>query len=147
MADSPNEKPKELSLPNPVADQRHREDEIEEVPRNDDEKPAIGSSFVGENDEKRAELNRMRTNGTNTSVTTAATIHPHAEQKPWYKQPNPLRWGKIEPIPETRRPSPEHNASFFNSLFFSWMGPLMSVGERGSERVMCTLVQPLTTYV
>ncbi|KAK1775815.1 P-loop containing nucleoside triphosphate hydrolase protein [Copromyces sp. CBS 386.78] len=132
MADSPNEKPKELSLPNPVADQRHREDEIEEAPRNDDEleKPAIGSSFVEVNDEKRAGLNRMGTNATNTSVTTAATIHPHSEPKPWYKQPNPLRWGKIEPIPETRRPSPEHNASFFNSLFFSWMGPLMSTGYK-----------------
>ncbi|KAK3952146.1 P-loop containing nucleoside triphosphate hydrolase protein [Pseudoneurospora amorphoporcata] len=132
MADSPNEKPKELSLPNPVADQRHREDEIEEAPRNDDEleKPAIGSSFVEVNDEKRAGLNRMGTNATNTSVTTAATIHPHSEPKPWYKQPNPLRWGKIEPIPEARRPSPEHNASFFNSLFFSWMGPLMSTGYK-----------------
>lgn len=128
MAESPNEKPKELSLGNPVADERHRDDEIEEAPRNDDdlEKTAIG---VEESYEKRAELNRMRTNATNTSVTTAATIHPHAEQKPWYKQPNPLRWGKIEPIPETRRPSPEHNAGFFNHLFFSWMGPLMSVSE------------------
>ena len=87
---------------------------------------------------------RDRTNATNTSVTTAATIHPHAEQKPWYKQPNPLRWGKIEPIPETRKPSPEHTAGFFNHLFFSWMGPLMSVSEPASERVMNTLNQPLT---
>lgn len=136
MAESPNEKEKEISLPNPVADpvaeQRHREDEIEEAPRNDDdlEKLAIGSSSMEGDEEKRAELNRMRTNATNTSVTTAATIHPHVEPKPWYKQPNPLRWGKIEPIPETRRPSPEYNAGFFNSLFFSWMGPLMTTGYK-----------------
>ncbi|KAJ4418296.1 ATP-binding cassette transporter yor1 [Neurospora sp. IMI 360204] len=115
-----------------MADQRHREDEIEEATRNDKdlEKIAIGSSSVEENDEKRAELNRMRTNATNTSVTTAATIHPHVQPKPWYKQPNPLRWGKIEPIPETRRPSPEYNAGFFKSLFFSWMGPLMATGYK-----------------
>nr|CAC28731.2 related to ATP-binding cassette transporter protein YOR1 [Neurospora crassa] len=129
MAEFPDEKEKEISLPNPVADQRHRDDEIEEAHRSDEdvEKIAIGSSVVEENDEKRAELNRMRTNATNTSVTTAATIHPHVKPKPWYKQPNPLRWGKIAPIPETRRPSPEYNAGFFRSLFFSWMGPLMTL--------------------
>ncbi|KAK3500077.1 P-loop containing nucleoside triphosphate hydrolase protein [Neurospora hispaniola] len=132
MAEFPDGKEKEISLPNPVADQRHRDDEIEEAHRSDEdvEKIAIGSSVVEENDEKRAELNRMRTNATNTSVTTAATIHPHVKPKPWYKQPNPLRWGKIEPIPETRRPSPEYNAGFFRSLFFSWMGPLMTTGYK-----------------
>ncbi|EGO60393.1 hypothetical protein NEUTE1DRAFT_75410 [Neurospora tetrasperma FGSC 2508] len=132
MAEFPDEKEKEISLPNPVADQRHRDDEIEEAHRSDEdvEKIAIGSSVVEENDEKRAELNRMRTNATNTSVTTAATIHPHVKPKPWYKQPNPLRWGKIAPIPETRRPSPEYNAGFFRSLFFSWMGPLMTTGYK-----------------
>ncbi|KAK3493940.1 P-loop containing nucleoside triphosphate hydrolase protein [Neurospora crassa] len=132
MAEFPDEKEKDISLANPVADQRHRDDEIEEAHRSDEdvEKIAVGSSVVEEKDEKRAELNRMRTNATNTSVTTAATIHPHVKPKPWYKQPNPLRWGKIAPIPETRRPSPEYNAGFFRSLFFSWMGPLMTTGYK-----------------
>nr|AKC92817.1 ATP-binding cassette transporter YOR1 [Chaetomium globosum] len=77
----------------------------------------------------RGDLNRLRTTATATSVaTTSATKLP--EQKPWYKQPNPLRWGKIPPVPKERVECPEHKAGFFSSLVFQWIAPLMNRGYK-----------------
>jgi hypothetical protein len=79
--------------------------------------------------DRRGDLNRLRSTATATSVaSTSATKLP--EQKPWYKQPNPLRWGKIPPVPKEKVESPEHKAGFFSSLIFLWIAPLMNRGYK-----------------
>ncbi|KAK4657219.1 ATP-binding cassette transporter yor1 [Podospora pseudocomata] len=88
-----------------------------------------GSDDDHENNKERNELNRTKSYA--TSVNSAALTNPPLPvQKPWYKQPNPLRWGKIPPIPEERVVSPEHKAGFFSKLVFHWMGPLMTTGYK-----------------
>ncbi|KIN03816.1 hypothetical protein OIDMADRAFT_193722 [Oidiodendron maius Zn] len=47
------------------------------------------------------------------------------KQKPWYKNPNPLRWGKIPPVPEVRTMSREYNAPFLSLVYFQWIAPIM----------------------
>lgn len=86
----------------------------------------------GDNGSRQAELDRLRTVGTATSLasTTAVTTNQLPEQKPWYKQPNPLRWGKIPPVPKEKEVCPEHTAGFFNSLVFQWIAPLMNRGYK-----------------
>jgi hypothetical protein len=104
-----------------------------------DEKEVVADSSkyekaVGDHDstldakEERTRLDRTKSSVTDASVTTAATSrHPERGSKPWYKTPNPLRWGKIPPIPKERDVCPEYRASFFSLLFFQWMAPLMTV--------------------
>ncbi|KAI0012833.1 ATP-binding cassette transporter protein YOR1-like protein [Xylariaceae sp. FL0662B] len=82
-------------------------------------------------DEKRAEreeLNRTQSYATDTSAalhtTTRADI-PIAK-KPWYKTPNPLRWGPIPSVPQERQVSREYSAGFFSKMTFQWMAPLMN---------------------
>ncbi|KAK0636181.1 P-loop containing nucleoside triphosphate hydrolase protein [Bombardia bombarda] len=65
-------------------------------------------------------------------VSTTTGHQPIKESKPWYKQPNPLRWGKIPPVPKENAVCPEYKASFFSILFFGWMGPLMQTGYKRS---------------
>jgi hypothetical protein len=84
----------------------------------------------GEDGDERDELNRMKSYATATSVTSATATNRLPVQKPWYKQPNPLRWGKIPAVPKERTVSPEHKAGFFSSLVFQWIAPLMSTGYR-----------------
>jgi len=81
--------------------------------------------------EKRVELNRLRSYATGTSAVSATTVNTaqNLESKPWYKQPNPMRWGKIPPVPTERDVCPEYKASFLSQLFFGWMQPLMQVGS------------------
>ncbi|KAM7195265.1 P-loop containing nucleoside triphosphate hydrolase protein [Rhypophila sp. PSN 637] len=81
--------------------------------------------------EKRAELLRMQSSATATSVaSTTPTAQPNYTPKPWYKQPNPMRWGKIPPVPKEREVCPEYKANFFSQLFFGWMGSLMTTGYK-----------------
>lgn len=80
--------------------------------------------------DKRPNLDRMRTTATATSVATTAATARLPEQKPWYKEPNPLRWGKILPVPSEREVCPEHKAGFFSLLTFQWIAPLMSRGYK-----------------
>ncbi|KAM7188324.1 P-loop containing nucleoside triphosphate hydrolase protein [Naviculisporaceae sp. PSN 640] len=81
--------------------------------------------------EKRAELQRMKSSATATSfASTTPTAQPNYTPKPWYKQPNPLRWGKIPSVPKERKVCPEHKASFFSLVFFGWMGSLMTTGYK-----------------
>ncbi|KAH8887388.1 hypothetical protein GQ53DRAFT_292786 [Thozetella sp. PMI_491] len=89
----------------------------------------VGSSDPDDR-EKAAELSRARSAATEASVVTSATSRQLHEQKPWYKTPNPLRWGKMPPVPEQRSPCPEATAGFFSALFFSWMGTLMHTGYK-----------------
>ncbi|ROW05942.1 hypothetical protein VPNG_08472 [Cytospora leucostoma] len=69
------------------------------------------------------------------NVTTQATSHHPADEnargrKPWHRKLNPLRWGRVPPVPEVREVSHEHGANFFSRLFFSWQAPLMTTGYK-----------------
>lgn len=56
-------------------------------------------------------------------------------KKKWYKRLNPLKWGEIPPVPETRLASAEYSAGLFSRLTFQWMASLMVVGyKRPLER-------------
>jgi len=79
----------------------------------------------------RPELSRQKSSAATSVVTTTPSTNP-PPQKPWYKQPNPLRWGKISPPPQERGPSPENKAGFLSVLIFNWMSPLMRVRETNS---------------
>lgn len=73
-------------------------------------------------------LNATKSNATDASqLTLAPSTVPPPPSKPWYKQRNPLRWGRIPPVPEERIVSREHDAGFFSKLTFQWMTPLMTV--------------------
>lgn len=83
--------------------------------------------------ETRQEVHRTKSYATDVSATTQATSHHPDEnqaKKPWYRKINPLRWGKVPPVPEERDVSHEHKASFFSQLFFAWQGPLMVTGYK-----------------
>ncbi|KAI0123118.1 ABC transporter [Xylariales sp. AK1849] len=81
---------------------------------------------------EREEIRRTQSHATDASVMTRTTTRSSAafKSKPWYKQPNPLRWGGIPPVPQERKPSPEYTAGFFSSLTFQWMAPLMNAGYK-----------------
>lgn len=86
----------------------------------------------GEKRAEREELNRSQSYATDTSVLTRTTTRqsaPAPPRKPWYKTPNPLRWGSIPPVPGERQVSKEYQAGFFSLLTFHWMGPLMHVSN------------------
>lgn len=91
------------------------------------------------NKEKAGRLGRVKSSATDASATTVATSrHPERESKPWYKQPNPLRWGKIPPIPQERTVCREHKAGFFSLVYFQWVAPLMTVRSASiSPRICC----------
>lgn len=64
----------------------------------------------------------------NSSASTESTAEDTQPQtRPWYKTPNPLRWGRIAPVPDERIISPEHKAGLFSRLTFGWVTPLMVV--------------------
>ncbi|KAM3075602.1 ATP-binding cassette transporter yor1 [Clarireedia jacksonii] len=92
--------------------------------------PSSQSSNGDINREKRPEIKQTKSYATTASALSITDSNPNHQtvHKPWYKQPNPLRWGEIPPVPETRAPSREHTASFFSLLYFQWMAPIMSVG-------------------
>lgn len=84
--------------------------------------------------ETRQEFHRTRSYATDASATTQATSHHAGDEnkakKTWYRKLNPLRWGKVPPVPEVREVSHEHKASFISQLFFLWQGPLMTTGYK-----------------
>lgn len=82
--------------------------------------------------QERQEMKRTQSQATDFSGLTRTTSRASVPQqsKTWYKQPNPLRWGSIPPIPKEREVSREYNAGFFSRLTFQWMAPLMNVGYK-----------------
>lgn len=78
-------------------------------------------------EEKRPQLQQTKSYATANSVTTRAESNVVQPKKPWYKNLNPLRWGGIPPVPETRKVSREYNAPFLSLVYFQWMAPMMSV--------------------
>ncbi|KAI2779477.1 ATP-binding cassette transporter protein YOR1-like protein [Daldinia loculata] len=101
-----------------------------------------------ESDEKRAgreELKHTQSYATDTSAITRTTSRASVPvtKKPWYKTPNPLRWGSIPPVPKERQVSREYKASFWSKLTFQWMAPMMDVGyKRPLEQDDLWLVNP-----
>ncbi|KAI0503298.1 ABC transporter family protein [Xylaria bambusicola] len=97
----------------------------------------------------REELKRTQSYVTDASTVTRTTTRasvPATPKKPWYKTPNPLRWGSIPPVPKERQESAEAGASFFSRLTFQWMAPLMNVGyKRPLEQMDLWKVNPSRT--
>lgn len=88
-----------------------------------------GSENGNNEKEDRPGLEHTKSYATTTSVITRTESQPDepTKRKPWYKKYNPLRWGKIPPVPESRKVSREYNAPFLSLVYFQWMAPLMSV--------------------
>ncbi|GAB0135414.1 hypothetical protein EsDP_00003754 [Epichloe bromicola] len=78
---------------------------------------------------RKNSLGATKSHATDASVATGApsTVQP-PPSKPWYKQMNPLRWGRVPPVPRERMTSREHGAGVFSKLTFHWMTPLMTTG-------------------
>jgi ATP-binding cassette subfamily C (CFTR/MRP) protein 1 len=87
-----------------------------------------GSDAGPNENEKRPAVERTKSYATNTSAVTRTDSHVDApvEKQPWYRRINPLRWGGIPPLPETRKVSREYNAPFLSLVYFQWVAPLMS---------------------
>ncbi|KPI46100.1 Oligomycin resistance ATP-dependent permease YOR1 [Cyphellophora attinorum] len=72
-----------------------------------------------------------------TTATGTSFVESKAEQpkRPWHRRLNPLRRGKVPPIPKERQVSREYNAGFFSLLTFQWIHPLMTVGYKRTLEV------------
>lgn len=105
-----------------IEEEKRRGKENEDADDDDDDDDGIETAVSANR------LKATKSVATDASVATGApsTVQP-LPSKPWYKQPNPLRWGKIPPVPEERIISREYKASFFSKLTFQWMTPLMTV--------------------
>lgn len=82
--------------------------------------------------EKRPDIKRIQSYATSNSAVTRTDSnvdHP-VVTKAWYKKINPLKWGSVPPVPETRTPSKEYTASLFSLIYFQWMAPIMDAGYR-----------------
>jgi len=83
--------------------------------------------------EKRPQIAHTKSYATTNSGMTRSDSNvttPPVVNKPWYKQPNPLRWGGIPPVPEVREVSREYTASFFSLVYFQWIAPIMAAGYK-----------------
>lgn len=82
---------------------------------------------------EREEIKRTQSYATDASGITRTTTRQsvNANRKPWYKTPNPLRWGPIPPVPTERQVTREYKAGIFSKVTFQWMAPLMNVRASG----------------
>ena len=80
-------------------------------------------------DDKKPAFDRTKSYATVTSAVTRTDSHVDdpAQKQPWHRKFNPLRWGGIPPVPETRKVCREYNAPFLSLVYFQWVAPLMSV--------------------
>lgn len=100
-------------------------DKIERV--HDSDGDADDDDGDAANDRQRPALNTIKSYATGTSAATRTSTLGVTEQRPWYRNLNPLKWGDAPPLPEERMVSREYNAGFFSKLTFEWMSPLMTV--------------------
>lgn len=108
---------------------------VEVINQGNSSESSHSRSDLGE-DEKGPQpaLVQTQTNATGTSAVTRTDSHVDiAVKKPWHKKLNPLKWGKIPPVPTEREVSREYHASFLSAVYFQWMAPLMSVS-------LCTII-------
>ena len=76
------------------------------------------------------DLQKTQSHATHDGLATRAStedLPPGA--KKWYKTPNPLRWGQVPPVPDTREVSREYKAGMLSKITFQWMAPLIRVGR------------------
>jgi hypothetical protein len=87
-----------------------------------------GSDAGPNENDKRPAIDRTKSYATNTSAVTGTDSHvdEHPTRQPWHRKLNPLRWGGIPPVPETRKVCREYHAPFLSLVYFQWMAPLMS---------------------
>ena len=76
---------------------------------------------------QRAGLDRAKSYATTTSVVSGVISVEEEKTRKWYQKLNPLKWGKIRPVPDEREVSREYHAGFLSLLYFQWMSPIMSV--------------------
>ncbi|PMD34604.1 ABC multidrug transporter-like protein [Hyaloscypha variabilis F] len=83
-------------------------------------------------DDKRPAFDRTKSYATTTSAVTRTDSHVDdpAQKRSWLGKLNPLRWGGIPPVPETRKVCREYNAPFLSLVYFQWVAPLMTVGYK-----------------
>lgn len=96
------------------------------APLTKDDEDGNGSEEA-DKETSRPGLTATKSHATDISVVTLPALAK--EKKPWYKNPNPFRWGSIPPVPKERTVSREYKAGFFSKLTFEWMTPLMSVSS------------------
>ena len=106
-------------------DEDNREKDYLEINSNGEPLSHSGS----DENEKRPQIDRTRSYATNTSTITRTDSHVEPPKKPWYKNFNPLRWGGVPPVPETRAVCREYNAPFLSLVYFQWIAPLMTVSS------------------
>ncbi|KAK8137647.1 ATP-binding cassette transporter protein [Apiospora sp. TS-2023a] len=133
MPDDPVDK--ETRPADPLAEANAPTNAEEVAPKvldNDAEEEIAHQSEPIQTRQERQEMKRTQSQATDFSELTRTTSRASVPQqsKPWYKQPNPLRWGSIPPIPKERQVSREYNAGFLSRLTFQWMAPLMNVGYK-----------------
>jgi hypothetical protein len=141
---------KEMDAGDPVADaNRPLDDEREPV---DDENEIAKDAALdkdvdeeirpvtaqSEGEERPADLDRMKSYATETSVATGAPSNHGTARNKWYQKVNPLRWGGVPPVPTEREISREYKANFLSKLIFSWQAPLMSVSGVRSGPALAT---------
>jgi ATP-binding cassette, subfamily C (CFTR/MRP), member 1 len=86
--------------------------------------------------ERNLRSNTTESYAINARVDTTVEV-TQPQTKPWYRTPNPLRWGGIPPIPDERIVSPEYKAGFLSLLTFDWITPMMVVSSASySEKAM-----------
>jgi ATP-binding cassette subfamily C (CFTR/MRP) protein 1 len=88
-------------------------------------------------EEKHTGLHLAQTYATTASAMTGPEPQAIPKQKPWYKNLNPLRWGKIPPVPEVRTVSREYNAPFLSLVYFQWIAPIMKVSTFFRHGIYC----------
>jgi ATP-binding cassette subfamily C (CFTR/MRP) protein 1 len=79
-----------------------------------------------QHEQQQLDVSRTKSYATDASAITGIESHVDEPKKPWYKQLNPLRWGKVPPVPETRGVSREYTASFLSLVYFQWVAPMMA---------------------
>ncbi|KAF3000376.1 hypothetical protein E8E14_006009 [Neopestalotiopsis sp. 37M] len=135
MTDKSSLRKEELEPVDPAAavNATHEEEPITPVsPILDPEEEVRRREEGHEKRAEREEIRRTQSAATDLSVLTRTTTGASAppQSKPWYKQPDPLKWGKIPPVPEERGESREYQAGWPSRLTFQWMAPLMMVGYK-----------------
>ncbi|PBP20899.1 ABC transporter [Diplocarpon rosae] len=97
-------------------------------------------------DEKRPQIDRTKSSATDTSAFSRSDSHIDrpVDKKPWYKNLNPLKWGKVPPIPEERGVSREYTASFLSLVGYKRQleqNDIWTVNPSRSAEIMTSKLQ------
>lgn len=123
---------KETKTADPLTEVNNTAHSEPATPYDDPDEEIRRHEEADEKQAERAELKHTQSYATDASGITRTTSRASGPvpKKPWYKTPNPLRWGSIPPVPKERQISREYTAGFLSKLTFQWMAPLMSVSTR-----------------